>query len=214
MVEHILSFVAHNDDHTIGAGGTLAKYSKEGKIFHTYVFSYGASSHPHIKEEFIEKKREEESYISENTLGGSDLNYFGLQESKFYEDAKKNKINKKIKEIVEKYKPKKIFTHCEDDPHPDHRAVHNVVLEALDKMKYDGSVYSFEIWNVLRFRGRNKPKLVVDITQTFRTKIRALRDFKTQEVTMFSMIPATFLRNKIAGLRYGKKYAEVFFKER
>ena len=214
MPEHIISFVAHNDDHTIGAGGALAKYAREGCIFHTYVFSYGAYSHPHIKQHIIEKEREDESYIAEKVLGGNDLNYFGFAETKFYEEAKKHKIHKIIRDIINKYKPKKIFTHCCDDPHKDHRSVHNIVMDVVKKMKYTGSVYSFEVWNILSVKNKNKPKLVVDITKTFKTKINAMNSFKTQKVTLFSMIPAVYIRNTLAGIKYGKRYAEVFFKEK
>jgi LmbE family N-acetylglucosaminyl deacetylase len=45
----VLVIVAHNDDHIIGAGGTLAKYAQEGKKVRTIIMSYGESSHPHLK---------------------------------------------------------------------------------------------------------------------------------------------------------------------
>ena len=39
--EAVLFLCAHNDDQLIGAGGTIAKYAKEGKKIVTIVFSFG-----------------------------------------------------------------------------------------------------------------------------------------------------------------------------
>ena len=57
------------------------------------------------------------------------LEFFGLKEGHFKDEFKEKKLKKKIKEFIKKKKPSKIFTHSKDDPHPDHKAVHNILME-------------------------------------------------------------------------------------
>lgn len=208
----IISFCAHNDDHTIGAGGTLAKYAKEGKRFATYIFSYGENSHPWLKPIETAHMRYKESLISEKILGGKDIYYFGTPEGTFLDEKKVSTFKEKIKTIVQKAQPKKIFTHSIDDPHPDHRAVLKLVTEALKEMRFTGDLYSFEIWNPIDFRKRRNPKMVVDISDTFATKLRSFKKHKSQQVTMISLFWKIHLNNFFNGLAHQCTYAEVFYK--
>ena len=59
---------------------------------------------------------------------------------------------------------------------------------------------------------RNRPKLVVDITQTFGTKLAALRCFKSQWVTMITLLWSVYLRAIKNGLFNGCLFAEKFYK--
>jgi len=211
-VENIICFCAHNDDHIIGAGGTLAKYAKEGKGVYTYIFSYGESSHPHLQREVIIKIRVAESQACDKVIGGSGIYHFGLKEGNFIQEIEKRKFKKKIIDIIRERKPTKIFTHTKDDPHPDHRAVNTVVLEVARELKYKGDIYSFDIWNPLTARGRAKPKLVVDITETFKTKVKAFECHKSQKLSLIMLLPAVYTRAIINGLNHEVKYAEIFLK--
>ena len=205
-------FCAHNDDQIIGVGGTLAKYAKEGKNVYTYIFSYGESSHPHFNRKTIVETRVKESQKCDEIMGGSGVIYFGLREAHIKEDFKEKKIEKIIKMVLKEKKPTKIFTHSIDDPHPDHRAVLEIILNIIKKTKYKCDIYSFDIWNPINVRKRNQPKMVVDITKTFDKKIKAFKCHKSQIMTLVPMIPAIYSRAMINGVNYGYKYAEVFIK--
>ena len=52
--DRILILAPHPDDEILGVGGTIAKYSKEGKNNYVVIFSYGEVSH--LKEEIIKLK--------------------------------------------------------------------------------------------------------------------------------------------------------------
>ena len=208
--ETILVLAAHNDDQVIGAGGTLAKYVNEGKKFITVVFSYGEKSHPHLKPEIIIEERKKEADACDKILGGSGIIYLNLQEGKFHEEFKKKKIKTKIKNIIKKIKPSKIFTHAIDDPHPDHRAIYRLVEEIIEDIPCD--VYSFDIWNFLKLKHRDKPKLVVDISKTFNKKIDAIKVHKTQSVAIASQLLKIYLKDFTNGFNNNCKYAEVFVK--
>ena len=59
--EIVLVFAAHSDDEVIGCGGTIVKYSKEGKEVITVIFSSGEKSSPWLKKDYIIKNRKEEA---------------------------------------------------------------------------------------------------------------------------------------------------------
>ena len=216
MAKSVVVFCAHNDDQILGIGGTLAKYAEEGINIVTIIFSFGELTHPWLKTKVAAEMRIKESKKADKVLGGKVIQYFGLKEGNFLDEKKKPKIKQKIMEIIKKYKPIKIFTHNLDDPHPDHKAVNHVVTEVLDEMKYEGNVYSFDVWNILnlRFRRRNLPELVVDITNTFKKKIDACKCHKSQKLTMISLLWNIYVKALLNGLNNDCKYAEVFLKIR
>jgi len=209
----VIAFCAHNDDHIIGAGGTLAKYAKEGIEVITVIFSYGESTHPWLKDQEVIKMRVSESHKAEKHIGGK-LYYLGLKEGKFLEEIKEKKIERKIKSIINTIRPDKIFTHSMDDPHPDHRAVFSTITDIMETIKYKCDVYSFDVWNPMAFRHRDRPKLFVDVTKTFPLKMKAFSAHDSQWMTKALMIPAMYIRALMNGLEKGIKYAEVFVKLR
>lgn len=208
----VLVICAHNDDQIIGVGGTMAKYAQKGKRVITIIFSYGESSHPHLKPEIVRKMRVKESLKSDEILGGSGVKYLGLKEGRFREEIKKKKIKSVMKRIIENEKPSKIFTHAEDDPHPDHREVKRFVKELIDNKIIKCDVYSFEVWNPIKIKKRNAPKLVVDITPTFKKKIKAFTAHESQQITIINLLWYVYLRAIARGFNNNCKYAEVFYK--
>lgn len=212
--ESIIVFCAHNDDHLIGAGGALAKYAKQGKDISVVIFSYGEGSHFWLKKKVTIEMRVNESKKADKIVGIKNTAYLGLKEGKFPEEVKKKKIENKIKSLILKNKSTKIFTHSIDDPHPDHRAVYNIITNIVDKLNYKGELYSFEIWNPVNLRKRGKPKLVVDTSKTFHKKIKAIKTHKSQKVSIISLLWNIYRKDFFNGLSNNCRYAEVFYKIR
>jgi len=210
----VLVFCAHNDDHVIGVGGTLAKYVKEGLDVVVVIFSYGESTHPWLQDREVIKMRVEESQKADKIIGVAKYFYLGLKEGNFRQEVVDKKIQKKLKSMIRVIQPSKIFTHSQDDPHPDHRAVNNTITEIMDKINYKCDVYSFDVWNPLSFRHRDKPRLVVDVSKTFHLKIKAMQLHQSQWLAKIIMIPAMYIRGLLNGLENSAKYAEVFVKLR
>ena len=208
----VLNFCAHNDDQVIGAGGTLAKYAQEGKKVITVIFSYGEKSHPWMKRHEIAKTRVRESAVAGKILGEAQIVYLGLRENHFPEQAKELGLERKIQSLINTYKPEKIFTHSKDDPHPDHRAVFRIVTEAVAKMKERFPVFSFGIWSPISFK-KNAVKLVVDITPTFKKKIQAIREHKSQKLAVYTLMTSVYVKALFNGLDHGCWFAEVFTHE-
>jgi len=212
--DSILVFCAHNDDNILGAGGALANYAKEGKEITTIIFSYGASSHPWLQPKEIIETRVKESKRADKVLGLKESIYFGLKDGNFLKQVRERHIDKKIKELIKKYKPIKIFTHSRDDPHPDHQAVCKTVLDVVDKMHKQVNVYTFQVWNPVKLLRRNYPKLIVDISKSLSKKVKAFKAHKSQKVTIIFLLWSIYIRAIWNGFHNRIKYAEVYYKVR
>jgi len=212
MKESVFVICAHSDDQILGPGGTLAKYAKEGKEIFTIIFSYGETSHFWLKKKVSVEIRVKEAQNADKVIGGSGVVFFGLTEGKILEEVKDKKIKDKVKKLIKEKKPAKIFTHSADDAHDDHRAVYKTVMELTDEIKYKGDLLSFDIWHIVDFKKREKPKLYVDITSTFKVKLKALKCFESQKLAMLFTYINVYIYAFINGLNNDCKHAEKFYK--
>ena len=214
--ESVMVICAHSDDQILGAGGTMAKYAKEGKKITTVIFSYGELSIVLRKKKHGAERRVKESQKANKIIGGSDIIFFGLTDGKVGQEIDEKDIVRKLIHLIKEHKPKKIFTHNFDDPHPDHRAVRKTVVDVLYEMDYKCDSYAFQIYTPVKLRRRNVPKLVVDISDTFKIKLQAMKAFRSQ-VNLYAFInwPAlfsTFMRDFLNGINNNVRFAEVFYK--
>jgi LmbE family N-acetylglucosaminyl deacetylase len=214
MPDTVMVFCAHSDDHILGPGGTLAKLAKQGAKIITIIFSFGERSHPHLKEEVIKKIRVEEAKEADRLIGGSEVLFLGLQETKFMSDAERLNIRPKLKRLIQKYNPNIIMTHALDDkdvPSMDHPCVNQILMSVLDRLDYHGKVYAFDVWNPFNFNNRFQPRLYVDISDVFHKKINALESFESQRMAMLTLLWSVYARAIIYGLFNKCKYAERFY---
>ncbi len=216
---YVLTIVAHSDDQVFGPGGTVIKYAKEGIRIVTIIFSYGEKSHPYLKKELIRDVRIEESeHIDERFLDNGKTIFLGLTEGKFKEEFESKKVKKQLQDLLLLYKPEKIFTHAQDDPHPDHLAVNRLLLKTYDelheKKNFTTAIYTFGVWRFLKLKKRNYPLLVVDISSTFKDKIKALNLYKSQKVALAFLKWSVYLKAFFGGLAHHVSFAEEFEKIR
>ena len=85
-------------------------------------------------------------------------------------------------------------------------------MKIVNNLKIKTNVYVYDVWNPLSLLNRNKPKLYVDISSTFKKKVKALNLFKTQKAIIAQLLPGIYLRAITNGLSFGSKYAERFTK--
>lgn len=213
MLKNILIFTAHGDDDIAGMGGTILKYAAEGNFIIEIVFSKGEKSHPHLKEEVIIEIRKKEMDKVAKQIGIKKLIYFDLKDLKLKEEIKKYNIKSKVKALIEKYRPKKIFTLAASETHPDHRAVNETILEVVDSLKTKYPVYTFNIWTTPKIT--NHPLLYIDISKYFWKKIKLMKQHKSQWFAMYyqQILPVLF-RARYYGYKHNCKYAEKFEKVR
>ncbi len=209
--ESILVICAHSDDQVIGAGGAMAKWAAEGKDVIVVVASYGVKANPWLKKHVTAELRYEESQEATKILGIKETIFFDMIEGEFKEEFVKKDIGSKIDKIIKKHKPSKILTHSFDDPHPDHNVLSKLLLKYFeDNEKLN--IYAFHVWNLANLEKRDSPRLLVDITDTFKLKLRALKCFNSQMISLVLLIWSIYARAIINGRQAKCRYAEVFYK--
>lgn len=208
--ETIIVFSAHSDDFVIGAGGTIAKYTEEGGKVIAIIFSYGEGSHPWLKESIVQKMRSKEAFKASDVLKCKTF-FFDLKEFKFMNEYKEKKIEQKLLGLFKTLKPSKIFTHSNEDPHPDHQAVYKITMELYEKIKQKPEVYTYSIWNPVSFKTKY-PSLYIDVSKTFSQKLKALKTFKSQKIHISYPVVLLFFRAIKEGFKIRKKFGERFFR--
>lgn len=218
--ETIFCICAHSDDQIFGPGGTLAKYAKEGKKVFTIILSYGEFSHPHFKEDVIIRTRVKEAKDADKVIGGSGVIFLGLKENNFKQSAEEKNTVQKLIEQFHLHRPTKILTHASDDPLPDHRATCALVKEAYDNSSLTCPLYTFDVWTPFSTQKRDAPKLIVDVSKTYKKKLKAISKFKSQLgvwgflINIYYVYAGTLWRNFSTGIRHGYTFAEVFYRLR
>jgi LmbE family N-acetylglucosaminyl deacetylase len=215
----VLVICAHSDDQILGCGGTIAKYARKGIPVYTIILSYGEGSHPHLHEEFVIKTRVKEAQDANKIIGGKNVFFLGLKEGNFEKTAEKTNAKEKIINIIKRHNINKILTHSLDDydvPNRDHIATNTLVKEIIKEINEpELNLFTFTVWRFFKRNTQTKlmPKLVVDISNTFDTKLRALNTFKSQKLQMSLPYVQTHIKSFFNGLKYGYRFAEVFVKE-
>jgi len=206
-------FAAHADDEVVGVGGTIAKLAKTEKVI-VVIFSYGAdfagrltSLPPMMSEQNLIKTRVLESQKAGEILGVSETIFLGIK----LREAITEEQKKRVVEIIKKYSPKRIFYHSIKDGHPDHLAVTKAMNEIVSKLKKKPEVLKYQV-NLFDFSSKD-PSWIYDVSDEYKLKLKALRQFKSQRLWTAPLKPLILLRGIIFGKRNNYKFAEYFYSE-
>ncbi len=220
MAESILIVAAHSDDQIIGVGGTAAKYAREGHDVYTVIFSQGEISHPHLQKEFIVPTRERESINANRIIGGKEVIFLEIAEKDINNKKVMEEAKKKLEALIRKINPVRIFTHSLEDAHPVHKKTVSAILKIVDNHKdfRKTEVLAFDIWTPFKFSKKKYPKMIIDISQDFKTKNQAIKAFKSQ-FNLYAFLNyfvywAAILNNFLNGRKHETRFAEVFYKLR
>ncbi|MBI4158911.1 PIG-L family deacetylase [Candidatus Woesearchaeota archaeon] len=194
-------------------GGTIAKYVEGGKKVIVIIFSYGEASLPHLQADYVKKTRLKEIKKVSSFLGTQETIFLGLPDANIKEFVNDKPTVLRVKKIILKYRPEKIFTHSPQDPHApgDHKAVYQIVSKALDSTRKKYDLFAFEVWNITP---ENRPVMYIDISNHFKKKIKAMQLFKSQWFSILLTFVPVYLRAKKYGLKNNCRYAEKFYKLR
>ena len=217
----VLAVGAHPDDVELGCGGTLAKLTQMGYRVGIVDMARGDMGTRGTKE-----IRAQEAAAAAKVL------HLALRDNLELPDAHIHATDETRVRMVRKmrlYRPRVVFTHFWEDPHPDHVATCQIVREAAHLAglgKYDPETAH------LRHRPNTVahfmfprtvvPTFVVDITEFAEQKRNAILCYKSQLYDPNSSEPATYLsdenfvhrlevRQRFFGSTVGLDHAEGFF---
>ena len=201
----ILVIAPHPDDEVLGMGGTIKKLSKKNKII-LCVVSEGATAQ--YKNKKMIKVRRDSCKKTAKILGISQTIFLD------YPDMRLNlshlDINKKLEEIIEKYRPEIVYTAPKNDLNLDHQMVFNSTLVACRPKSGVKQILCYEI------QGNTKvpfvPNVFENIEKEFPYKIKGFKMYKSEIEEFPNPRSITAIENLAIqrGVESGTKKAEAF----
>lgn len=189
----VLVIAPHQDDESIGCGGTLAKHTKAGGRLEIAFCTSGG------------EKRMYEAKDAAKTLGSRINHFLQFDIRSLYKNT--NQLAERFTELFNRVRPDIIFLPFMIDNHQDHVAVSRAFVKAYKNKAIDCFIYAYSVWTT------QIPNIVVDISENWEQKKQAIECYKTQlsdrdYITMASSI------SKYWAVVKGKntQYCEAFFK--
>ena len=195
MAIDVLAIFAHPDDVELAVGGTLLKMKHLGYKTGALDVTQGEMGTRGTVDGRAEEAKEAARILMldvRENLGLSDGHVFADDESRT-----------KLVRVLRRLKPKLLMTHQENDPHPDHSHIVQLVRESArlaNMFRYDEETGDEKIevpivaHNV--FSRLVQPSFVVDITGFLEEKMAAIRAHKSQFFDPNSTEPETRLSDK------------------
>ncbi len=212
--ENILVVAAHPDDETLGMGGTIHKLSLLGSRVRVVFLSDGVGAREEIRE----------SVESRHIAATNALKHLNCTEVFFYDYPDNSmdsvaliNIVRRIEESIALFNPTVLFTHFPYDLNVDHRVTSQACLVAARpkvgcniKSLFYFEVQSSSEWNF--GTPQFTPNLFIDITDSFESKINALREYEVEmeefpEARSYAGVEA---RGTLRGVTVGVSTAEAF----
>lgn len=177
--ENILVVAAHPDDEVLGMGGTINKFTSEGKKVSVLFISDGVTSRDQLRETL--DSRRSSAISSLKKLGCVDVDFADFPDNKL-DSIPMLEICKVIESKFNRFAPSSVFTHFPYDLNIDHQIVSEAVSVA-SRPKRDSSVrglFFFEVLSSTGWRFGSRPfcpNLFIDIEVEFENKVASLKEY-------------------------------------
>lgn len=202
MLKRILVLSPHTDDGELGAGGTIARFLKEGIEVYYAAFSTCEKS---VSKDFPNDilKKEVKEAITELGIPDKNLILFNYEVRNF--PAVRQNILDGIINLNKKIKPDLVLVPSSSDTHQDHRVIYEEAIRAFKKLS---SIWGYEHpWNNLSFTTDIFVRLSeLDID----SKINALAKYKSQQSNSYFKSKYIRALAHTRGLQVDVEYAETF----
>ena len=214
----VLFVAAHPDDTELSCGGTIVKMVRDG-----YRVGMVDLTRGEMGTRGTPQTRKREAAASAKTLGAT-----FREQLDFGDGALRTGRDEELEiiEVVRRCRPRVVFVSYPDERHPDHERAGRVVTDAsfyaglkaletkLPAHRPQAVVYYLQNYPI-------PPSFVVDVTDTWKTKMRAIYKYKSQFHDPKSKEPETFIssprfletidaRGKHYGALIGAPYGEAF----
>jgi len=172
---NILIIAPHPDDEVLGMGATIKKLSKSNNVS-LLVVSEGASAQYSDKK--MKSVRHNACLKSSKFLGIKKVTFLDFPDMKL-DTIPHLELNKKIEKIIQKIKPKVIYSPPYNDLNLDHKLVFRSILVATRPQSSTvESLYCYELPGLVK--DAFQANVYVDIEKEFEYKIRSFKFYKSE----------------------------------
>ena len=224
-LRRILCISAHPDDNEFVIGGSVARWTREGRdVAFCLVTTGGAGVNEHTpSSEGLIPIREKEQRAAARILGVTELMLLGYVDGTLVPTLG---MRRDLTRVIRRWRPDVVL--CSDPTvrwygneylnHPDHRAVADVALDAVFPSSETSAIFPellaeglppHKVKQVL-ISGSLEPDVFVDISRTLAVKCRALKAHRSQVGKgewVDQLLEAWAIRD---GRRGGLRHAEAF----
>jgi LmbE family N-acetylglucosaminyl deacetylase len=191
MTKTILAIVPHPDDAEFYAGGTLARFIKEGKRVIILTTTDGAKGSFELGAKELIETRKTEALNAGRRLGAERTIMLGYTDLEL-DRVSAYELREKYVRAIREFKPDTLLTEdylYAEETHPDHRIVARVASEAVTfanlpllypEHSKDGLEPHFTPEKLFYTEDLEAANHIVDITGTFEDKMAALFEHKSQ----------------------------------
>lgn len=179
----MLVIAPHPDDEILGAGGTMARFARNGgELFILTV----AAHMPPLYTTDVHQQTIREAKAAHALIGAKDSKFLD-NPALYLSDIPTAEINRVIGEVVSQYQPDILLTPYYDR-HVDHRIVFEAVMVVARPVGIGQKIQlvaAYETlsethWNAPHLEPNFVPNWCVDITETIDTKLDAMRCYASQ----------------------------------
>jgi bacillithiol biosynthesis deacetylase BshB1 len=211
-------FAAHADDIELACGGTIARVVRDGRRAGLVDLTRGEMGTRGTPETRLEEARASAKILGVAFREQLDLGDGGLRTGRDEE--------MKIIEVLRRWRPSVVFAPWPDERHPDHARSGRLITEAsfyagLRKIETERPAHRPQV--VIYYLQNYLPPLsfVIDVTETWDAKMKAVHCYKSQFFDRNSQEPRTFIaeekflemidaRGKHFGALIGARYGEAY----
>jgi len=188
---HLMVISPHPADPEFGIGGTIARWTQQGKSVVYVIATNGdkGSSDPDLMPEVLAKTREQEQLTAAKMIGVKDVVFLRHPDQGLKDEPS---LRKEILRLILMYQPEVVATCDPYNPpyisNPDHRVIGRVVLDAVWPTAQAPNTYRDLLAQGLQLHrvkevllwGAAAPNCRYNISDTFDIKMKACRIHQSQ----------------------------------
>jgi LmbE family N-acetylglucosaminyl deacetylase len=222
-IQRVLVITAHPDDSEFGAGGTVARFVREGLHVSYCIVTSGnkGSSDRSMTPERLARIREEEQRNAARVLGVETVDFLGFPDCEI-EDTRESRLA--VTAAIRRHRPDRLIiqnphrTKNLGASHRDHRTVAGIALDCVYPLARDHMAFPELLAQGLEphkvrevyLMWWESPEIVVDISETMDLKIKALACHASQFQDFAAVEKRVRQRGAELGRPRGYACAETF----
>ena len=212
MNKKVLVVAAHPDDEVLGLGGTIVNHQQQGDDVYLCIVTKAYT--PEWSKKFIDN-RSKEIVKASKILKIKEIFYLNFPTVKL-DTVPQKKLNKSILKIISQVNPEILYLPYKGDLHKDHRLVFEASMTVTRPVGHQvARILCYETLSETDWGQSIEvfiPNVYVDISKTFKTKIKAMQAYASELKTPPHprSIEIIEILAKKRGSEIGAKLAEAF----